>query len=67
MKVSTQKGLIHAQAECLDCGKEWGWYLTAQKLAYAHARKTGHKVEVETGYSITYSAYKSDTDDTTPS
>jgi hypothetical protein len=49
-----KKSLIHAFAECNVCGKTWQNYLTAQKNAAAHARKTGHRVVVELGYSVWY-------------
>jgi len=46
--------LVHAVADCQDCDFEDGWYITAVKSARDHAKKTGHKVVVETGYSKTY-------------
>ena len=48
------KGLVHAIADCTVCGKHWEYYLTAQKLGKAHAKKTGHKVTVDLGYFCTY-------------
>lgn len=51
-----KKGLIHAIAECKDCNGRWEWFLTAQKLAAAHAKKTGHRVILELGYFVEYTA-----------
>jgi hypothetical protein len=50
----TRRALIHAIGQCATCGKEWGWYLTAQRNARQHARRTGHYVTVELGYSVHY-------------
>ena len=55
-KQSYKKGLIHAIADCTVCGKHWEDYMTAQKLAAAHARRTGHKVIVDLGYVVEYGA-----------
>ena len=52
------RALIHAIADCVICGKHWEDYLTVQKLAYAHARKTGHKVIVDLGYVCEYGGAK---------
>jgi len=49
-----RKSLIHVIADCTVCGKHWENYLTAQKLAAAHARRTGHRVIAELGYVIEY-------------
>ena len=48
------KGLIHAVGLCLDCDKEFDNYLTAQRLARAHAEKMKHIVSMDLGYAITY-------------
>lgn len=52
--MSLDKSLIHFVADCMVCGKHWEDYLTGQKLAAEHARKTGHKVSAEEGYAVTY-------------
>ena len=46
--------LIHAQAFCEDCDWYAGYFLTARKKGYEHAKKTGHHVVVETGYTQHY-------------
>ena len=51
----SRKSLIHAVADCTVCGKHWEDYLTAQKRASEHARKTGHKVIIDLGYVCEYS------------
>ena len=51
-----KKELFHAIADCTVCGKRWENYLTAQKHAAEHARKTGHKVIVDLGYLVEYGA-----------
>ena len=47
---------VHQIAYCYECGKQWGDYIKhrARKAAYAHAKKTGHKVTVETGLVTMY-------------
>lgn len=52
------KALVHVIADCKVCGKHWEDYLTAQKLAAAHARKTGHKVIADLGYVVEYGSNK---------
>lgn len=42
--------LIHAIAQCQDCDWDEEDYKVAQKKAREHAIKTGHTVDVETGY-----------------
>lgn len=49
-----RKGITHVVATCHSCEKDWQNYKTARQLAYAHAKKTGHKVTVEIGYFIKY-------------
>lgn len=49
-----KKCLIHAIAECLDCDWREEDYLTAQKEARKHAIRTGHTVNIETGYNQVY-------------
>jgi len=57
MKVTTRwerPKLVHAIATCHNC--EWGEqnHLFAVEEARKHVRKTGHIVDVETGYAQTY-------------
>lgn len=49
-------GTVHQLAYCLDCDFENGEFRnhTARKAAYNHAKKTGHRVSVETGIITTY-------------
>ncbi len=56
MKIS--KGRVHQYATCQNCDFECADYIAskAQKEAYKHAKKTGHRVTVETGTFITYNA-----------
>ena len=44
------KYLIHAIAQCQDCDWSEEDYKVAQKRAREHAKKTGHTVDLETGY-----------------
>jgi len=55
MKISSRL-IVHQVAHCYVCEKEWQDYRgqNARKQAYDHARKTGHKVVVETGTAVTY-------------
>tara|TARA_R110000822_G_C15014947_1_gene462407 strand:+ start:356 stop:523 length:168 start_codon:yes stop_codon:yes gene_type:complete len=48
--------IVHQIAHCTECGEQWGDYKNsnAQKQAYAHAKKTGHKVSGETGTAWSY-------------
>lgn len=52
------KGLIHAIAECRDCG--WGCenYLTAQAEARKHADSKRHLVVIDLGYVFEYDGRK---------
>ena len=45
---------IHALLRCVDCGKEWGMYATAQANALRHARKAEHTVRGEAGCAVVY-------------
>jgi hypothetical protein len=54
MRIS-KKILVHAIFTCSDCGKTWESYLTARVAAQNHAKKHGHTVQGDLGYSITYS------------
>jgi hypothetical protein len=62
VNLHVRKGLVHAIADCTVCGKHWENYLTAQKNAAQHTRKTGHKVIVDLGYSVDYTRKKSSGD-----
>lgn len=44
---------VHAIFTC-ECGRDWQDYNNARKLAYAHAKKTGHKVRGEIGTAYHY-------------
>ena len=48
------KMVDHALFRCEECGAEWHGYRTAQHLASAHAKSTGHTVSGEVGYSVVY-------------
>lgn len=52
MKAQTK--IIHQVASCMVCGKHWEDYNNARKKAYAHAKKTGHRVRGETGTAFNY-------------
>ena len=52
--VRYKKSLIHFVADCKVCGERWEDYLTGQKQASEHARKTGHKVIADLGYVVEY-------------
>jgi len=54
MSGTSNKNLIHCIAFCENCNLEWTYYITARKEAYKHAKKTGHKVTGETGYTFEY-------------
>ena len=57
-KKRVRKCLTGAIASCYDCDWTEQDYLTAQRDARKHARKTGHTVNVETTYSQTYNQRK---------
>lgn len=48
--------IVHQIAYCTECSERWEDYINskAQKKAYAHAKKTGHKVSGETGTAWNY-------------
>lgn len=52
--MTASRGLVHGIAECKKCSWRCEDYLTVQKLAAHHARKTGHKVIVDLGYVVEY-------------
>ena len=49
-KSEKRQWLVHAVAYCSDCDWEETGYKIAVKKGRDHARRTGHKVSVETGY-----------------
>lgn len=53
-KTRNRQFLVHALAYCRDCDYEATYYTTAVQNGRNHARKTGHTVDIETGYSQTY-------------
>lgn len=53
-QINIENGKVHAIFECKDCGEYWGDFNSALKKAYQHAKKTGHRVEGETGYFFHY-------------
>jgi len=46
--------LVHAIFKCDTCGQVWEEYKTAQLNARRHAKKRGHKVMGEVGFSVEY-------------
>ena len=59
---SNRPVLIHAWVECHDCDwtNEGSDPHLAQRKAYDHAKKTGHMVLIETGYSQVYNPKNSE-------
>lgn len=51
-------GVVHAFARCDNCGLEWNNYKNAQAVGASHAKKYGHIVRVDVGFSITYDGGK---------
>ena len=47
-------GVIHQIADCQDCDKFNHDFNKARSWGYAHAKRTGHTVIVETGTAIQY-------------
>lgn len=54
--MKTDRATVSQIAYCEDCRKEWEEYknFKARKAAYKHAKKTGHRVSVETTVAISY-------------
>ena len=50
----SRKGLVSFIATCNECDWHTDNYLCGQKMASAHVRTTGHKVNAESVYSIIY-------------
>jgi len=42
--------LVHAIAKCRDCSWSEEYYEIAVRKGREHAKKTGHTVDIETGY-----------------
>ena len=51
-----RKALIHGVAHCMVCDWLCEDYLTVQRKARQHTRKTGHRVSMELGYDVTITA-----------
>lgn len=49
-----RKALVHFIANCTVCDWKIQDYQTGQKKAAAHARKTGHRVIADLGYTCSY-------------
>jgi hypothetical protein len=49
-----RKALVHGIAICKDCNWSCENYLTVQKNAAEHVRKTGHRVNADLGYFVEY-------------
>ena len=43
-------GYVHGVAKCVDCDWEAGDFLTVSKDANEHYEKTGHQIELTTGF-----------------
>ncbi len=62
MQIKTDKfGIIHAYAQCTICewdsvieGNEFNRMQKLRNRIYAHVKKTGHKVTLETGNTTDY-------------
>jgi len=46
--------LVHVNARCEDCGKEFGDYKNGQALAAKHAKQHKHRVRGEVGIAFDY-------------
>ena len=53
-----RKALIHGVAHCMVCDWLCEDYLTVQRKARQHTRKTGHRVSMELAYDVTIMANK---------
>ena len=60
-RVASRKSLVHGIASCRNCGWECTNYLTVQRSARRHTKKTGHNVAMELGYHVTIAASDSKT------
>lgn len=58
--MSHTKSLIGFISNCRQCDWVCECYLTGQRKASEHARKTGHVVEAEQTYSVEYGKLKHD-------
>ena len=52
--MSVKKWLVHGIADCTNCDWSEQDYMTVQKKAAKHAKKTGHKVTADLGYAVEY-------------
>lgn len=52
--MKSRKGIISVIGNCNDCGMVFDDYITAQRKAYNHAKKTGHEVAIEVAKAIRY-------------
>ena len=50
----TKKKLVHALFNCRSCNRTWDNYMTAQKEARNHAKKSKHYVTGEVAYFVSY-------------
>ena len=50
--------VVHAMAECIDCGWRNEGYKNAQATAVIHAKTFGHKVDCEVGINFEYEGRK---------
>ena len=46
--------VVHVNATCQDCGKQFSYYKNGQALAAKHAKEKGHLVEGEVGLAFEY-------------
>ena len=53
-RIKKSIGVVHAVAECEDCGKVFENYKNAQALAAIHAKKYHHKISGEVGIFFVY-------------
>jgi len=54
-EMTVKKGLVHGIAECQTCDWFCEDYLTVQRKAAEHSKKTGHTVKADLGYVVEYS------------
>jgi hypothetical protein len=54
LTVKMNKSLVHAIFNCCVCNVSFENYLTAQNSARQHVEQTGHRVQGEIGFAVTY-------------
>ena len=54
MMLKKSTWLVHVNAVCEDCGKEFGDYRNGQALAAKHAKDSKHHVHGEVGIAFDY-------------